>query len=285
MRIPTDKVLPNPMQPRRVFGADEMRELADSIREVGLINPIVVVNSGEWYVLVDGERRWRACKSLGMTEIRADVREEITEQDMLIQALVANVQRADLSPIEEARAYRTMKTEMRMPNVEIAKRTGTNTMRVAHRLQLLELPEELQELIGSGKIPVDKRVVEAILSIPEEYRMEFASKIQGRDLSIAQIQKIAGNLANLLARQDTPRKLEVPAVDLSEHDHDDSRWDMLAQAGVLPVWRIVVDSARKTCKECGWGDLASREVCKDCPAVQFVSLMNKKANEHDGYRH
>lgn len=283
MQIPTDKILPNPMQPRRVFGAAELQELADSIREVGLINPIVVVKSGEWYVLVDGERRWRACKLLGMPEIRADVREENLEQDkLLIQALVANVRRTDLSPIEEARAYHTMKTVMLMSNVEIAKRAGINCMRVAHRLQLLELPEDLREMIGSGKIPVDRRVVEAILSIPEEYRMEFANKIQGKGLSIAQIQKIAGNLVSLLAKKAAPpgQQLDVPAVDLAKHDHPASRWDMLAQAGVMPAWRIVVNSARKTCRDCGWGDMSSREICSDCPAVQFVTLMNQRAEEY-----
>lgn len=285
MRVRIDKILPNPVQPRRVFEADEMRALAESIREVGLIHPVVVVKSGDWFVLVDGERRYRACRSLGMTEIEVVVREEIPEQDMLVQALVANVQRADLNPIEEARAYQVMRDKMGMNQMEISRKTGTNLVRVSHRLSLLELPIELQDLIQSGEIPVDKRVVKVILSLPEEYRMEFARKIAGREMSIRQIQDAGNRLQEMLATSASRERMDVPAVDLADPGHVKPGWDMLAQAGVLPVWRIVVDSARKTCKECGWGDLASREVCKDCPAVQFVSLMNKKANEHDGNRH
>ena len=280
MKVKIDKILPNPVQPRRVFEADEMRELAESICEVGLIHPIVVVKSGEWFVLVDGERRYRACRSLGMTEIEAVIREEIPEQDMLVQALVANVQRADLNPIEEAKAYQVMRDEMGMNQMEISRKTGTNLMRVSHRLSLLELPIELQDLIQSGEIPVDKRVVTVILSLPEEYRMEFARKIAGREMSIRQIQDAGNRLQEMLATSASRERLDVPAVDLADPGHVKPGWDMLAQAGVLPVWDVVVESARKTCTRCGWWEQASKEICRDCPAVELISLMNKKAGRH-----
>ena len=280
MKVKIDKILPNPVQPRRVFEADEMRELAESICEVGLIHPIVVVKSGEWFVLVDGERRYRACRSLGMTEIEAVIREEIPEQDMLVQALVANVQRADLNPIEEAKAYQVMRDEMGMNQMEISRKTGTNLMRVSHRLSLLELPIELQDLIQSGEIPVDKRVVTVILSLPEEYRMEFARKIAGREMSIRQIQDAGNRLQEMLATSASRERLDVPAIDLANPGHVKPNWDMLAQAGVLPVWDVVVESARKTCTRCGWWEQASKEICRDCPAVELISLMNKKAGRH-----
>lgn len=280
MKVKIDKILPNPVQPRQEFDADEMRELAESICEVGLIHPIVVVKSGEWFVLVDGERRYRACRSLGMTEIEAVIREEIPEQDMLVQALVANVQRADLNPIEEAKAYQVMRDEMGMNQMEISRKTGTNLMRVSHRLSLLELPIELQDLIQSGEIPVDKRVVTVILSLPEEYRMEFARKIAGREMSIRQIQDAGNRLQEMLATSASRERLDVPAVDLADPGHVKPGWDMLAQAGVLPVWDVVVESARKTCTRCGWWEQASKEICRDCPAVELISLMNKKAGRY-----
>lgn len=280
MRVRIDKILPNPVQPRRVFEADEMRALAESIREIGLIHPVVVVKSGDWFVLVDGERRYRACRSLGMMEIEAVVREEIPERDMLVQALVANVQRADLNPIEEAKAYQVMRDEMGMNQMEISRKTGTNLMRVSHRLSLLTLPIELQDLIANGDIPVDKRVVEVILSLPEEYRLEFARKIAGREMSIRQIQDAGNRLQEMLATSASRERMDVPAVDLADPGHVKPGWDMLAQAGVLPVWDVVVESARKTCTRCGWWEQASKEICRDCPAVELISLMNKKVGRY-----
>lgn len=139
-------IRPNPFQPRRELDAAGLAELAASIEASGLLQPIVVRSQGAGYELVAGERRWRAVQQLGWTRVPAVVK-EVDDQALLTLALIENLQRDDLSPIDEARGYHRLMQEFALPQVEVARLVGRNRATVANSLRLLGLPEEVQALL------------------------------------------------------------------------------------------------------------------------------------------
>src|SRR3972149_4394164 len=178
--IPIEAILPNPEQPRREFAQASLEELADSIRGHGVLQPILVERAGSAFILVDGERRWRAAKLAGLTEIPALVEEKAYNdtRSLLVKAMVANVQREDLNPIEEARAYQRMRMEFGMSQLEMSRKVGKSLARVHGRLKLLELEEPIQQLIGRGELYSDSNLARALLEIPRaEARAELARKL------------------------------------------------------------------------------------------------------------
>lgn len=152
-QIKIDNISPNPWQSRTEFDQDGLDELAASIREKGLMQPITVVkrlDNPKLYYIVAGERRWIACKQLGKKRILAIVREVANDQEMAELNLIENVQRADLKPMEAARAYRRLQTEFGLTHDEISKRTGKERSTITNALRLLELPEAVTEAIEKG---------------------------------------------------------------------------------------------------------------------------------------
>ncbi len=152
--IHIDKIKPNRYQPRTVFNEEKLQELADSIKEKGLIEPILVVRSvapGE-YELIAGERRLRASKLAGLTEIKAIIKDGASDKDKLDLALIENIQRENLNPIEEARAYKKYSEEYKYTQEQIAKVVNKNRSVVANTMRLLNLPENIQNLIIEEKI-------------------------------------------------------------------------------------------------------------------------------------
>jgi ParB family chromosome partitioning protein len=152
--ISIDKIKPNRHQPRTIFNEEKLQELADSIKENGLIEPIIVVRSvapGE-YELIAGERRLRASKLAGLTEIRAIIQEGASDKDKLDLALIENIQREDLNPIEEAKAYKKYSEEYKYTQEQIAKIVKKNRSVIANTMRLLNLPENIQNMIIEGKI-------------------------------------------------------------------------------------------------------------------------------------
>ncbi len=280
--VKVERVLPNPEQPRTAFDAAALRELADSIRAVGLLQPITVraVEDG-WYVLVDGERRLRAHKLLGLKVIEASVMTVNNSDDMLLLALVANLQRVDLTPIEEGRAYLQMQKTMSL--TEISRRLGTNLNRIHNRLRLMELPETIQGLVSAGRWPVSNRTTEAILSLPEPYRTDLALQLAERPgLTIAAVEQAVRRVRDLIHEREVRLAVaDNPAVALAELrvTRKTQTWDMLAQAGLIPPWEFVVAAARKTCAGCAWADMASFVTCKECPAVELIVRLTEAANE------
>lgn len=144
--LPVGAIHPNPFQPRREFDEEALGELAQSINASGLLQPIVVRSNGASYELVAGERRWRAVQQLGWPRIPAVVK-EVDDQSLLTLALIENLQRDDLSPIDEARGYDRLMREFELPQAEVARLVGRNRVTVANSLRLLSLPAEVQQLL------------------------------------------------------------------------------------------------------------------------------------------
>lgn len=149
--VPVDSIVANPDQPRTHFDDDTLEELAASMREVGVLQPIVVTETGDGFALIAGERRWRAAKRAGMTSIPAVVR-EATGSSTLVEALVENVQRQDLSPLEEANAYRHLLENYGMTQEAVADRVGKSRPTISNTLRLLQLPAAIQALVDNGQL-------------------------------------------------------------------------------------------------------------------------------------
>jgi len=281
MLIPIKKIMSNPQQPRSEFAPIALNELAQSIHENGQLQPILVEQAGDGFILIDGERRRRACVQLGLTEIEASIRPSQNgagEKERRILAMVANLQRADLNPMEETRSYQAL-SKLGMSNAAIAHRLGVSGPRVVSRLALLDLPDEVQDLVTAGLLPIDPRATEAIRSLPEAHRVEFARSASARRLNIKGIQASAEKfVASLQAEkiQDKPamsfavRKAGLPVK---------SSWDALHQLGKLPPWELVVKAARSTCQSCVLRSEASVVVCGDCPAVDLLEALIRSSHE------
>jgi ParB family chromosome partitioning protein len=187
--ISIDKIKPNRHQPRTVFNEEKLQELADSIKENGLIEPIVVVRSvapGE-YELIAGERRLRASKLAGFTEIRAIIQEGASDKDKLDFALIENIQREDLNPIEEAKAYKKYSEEYKYTQEQIAKIVKKNRSVIANSMRLLNLPENIQNMISEGKISSGHGRM--LASITDENKLqELVDKILNEGLTVRDIE-------------------------------------------------------------------------------------------------
>ncbi|MFZ0624937.1 MAG: ParB/RepB/Spo0J family partition protein [Acidimicrobiia bacterium] len=149
--IPVDQIKANPDQPRTRFEDETLEELASSMKEVGVLQPIVVTMGDEGYVLIAGERRWRAAKRAGLHDIPAVIR-ETSGDSTLVEALVENLQRQDLTPIEEAHAFSQLLENYGMTQEAVASRVGKSRPTVSNTLRLLQLPKEVQELVDSGRL-------------------------------------------------------------------------------------------------------------------------------------
>jgi len=187
-KISIDLIDPNPFQPRRVFQSERLQELAQSINQDGLIQPIVVRQSGSRYTLIVGERRWRAARLAGLSEVPALIR-EIPADRLLEVTLVENIQREDLNPIETAQAFDRMARELNISHEEIAKRTGKDRTTITNLLRLLKLPQDIQQLIGERRISMGH--ARAILGLPEEQQQRaMAEKAAAQGLSVRQVERL-----------------------------------------------------------------------------------------------
>lgn len=175
--LPIDDLRPNPLQPRRVFGAAALDELAASIRQHGLLQPLVVSRAQQGgYVLIAGERRWRAARLAGLKRVPVVIREIGGDEEMIGLALVENLIREDLTPIEEARAYHHLRAEIGLSQEEIAARVGKDRSTVANSLRLLTLPLAIQELVDAGTLSAGHaRVIAGLGDAGAQQRVAQAS--------------------------------------------------------------------------------------------------------------
>ena len=188
--LPLAMISPSPFQPRRRFDEAALKELADSIREKGLLQPLVVRPRGEGYELVAGERRFRAAQMAGLSEVPAIVR-EMGDEEALELALVENLQREDLSPREEAEGYAKL-VEMGLSHEEIARRVGKSRSAVTNALRLLQLPEEVLKALDEGKISAGH--ARALLMLPEEKRLWGLREILEKGLSVREAERLKERL-------------------------------------------------------------------------------------------
>lgn len=195
VKIPISKIRKNPRQPRRVFNEERLKELADSIRSQGLIQAVVVrpVKDPEGgYELVVGERRWRAAQMAGLSEIPAIIR-EISEQEQFQIALIENLQREDLNPIEEAAAFQKLMEEFHLTQEGLSEIIGKGRPVVANTLRLLTLPQTLQDAVSNGTISAGH--ARSLVSMDNEnLQKELAEKILREHLTVRDIERIVAEL-------------------------------------------------------------------------------------------
>lgn len=203
--VPIDSVSPNPDQPRTNFKREELEELAASIEKDGLLQPILVRPMGsQKYQIIAGERRWQACKMVGLPTVPVRIK-EADDDKALELALVENVQRSDLNPIEEAYGYRRMMERRNLTQSEVAQAMSKGRSTVANALRLLELPEEAQQLLFEEKITAGH--ARAILSIPTNAgRQKLTDKLVEQKLTVREAEAIARLLSG--RRDDAPRQKE-----------------------------------------------------------------------------
>ncbi len=191
-RAAIDQIDPNPMQPRRVFQVDALRELADSIRHHGIIQPLVVRRSGTRFQLVAGERRWRAARIAGLSEVPIVV-QEIPDDRLLEITLIENVQREDLNPIEFGMALEQMARELNISHEEIGRRTGKDRSTIANAIRLLQLPADLQQLVAERRLSAGH--ARCLLGLTdEETQRKLAEKIVAQGLSVRQVERMTKRL-------------------------------------------------------------------------------------------
>lgn len=190
-KIPVSSIKPNRRQPRRDFDDNALAELAQSIKEHGLLQPInVFQNEDGGYEIIAGERRWRACRTAGLKEIEAIVKRDLTEQQKFGLTLIENIQREDLNAIETALAYRHLMDDFSISQTEIGKKLGKSKSAVSNTLRLLELDEEMQKAIQGGLL--HEGHARALLSIPDrDKRKEAYHKILTDKFSVRDVEDFA----------------------------------------------------------------------------------------------
>ncbi len=185
--VPVDSITANPDQPRTHFDDDTLEELAASMREVGVLQPIVVTDTGSGLVLIAGERRWRAAKRAGLATIPAVVR-EATGSSTLVEALVENVQRQDLSPMEEANAYHHLLENYGMTQEQVADRVGKSRPTISNTLRLLQLPSEIQAHVDNGELSAGH--VRALVGMEDTaYATHLAERAIAEGWSVRQMEE------------------------------------------------------------------------------------------------
>lgn len=192
--IKLSDIEPNRNQPRKQFNEDALVELSESIKLYGIIQPLVVQKKGDYYEIIAGERRWRASKIAGIKEVPVIIK-DYSEQEIVEIALIENIQREDLNPIEEAQAYKRLLTEYNLKQDEVAERVSKSRTAVTNSMRLLKLSDEVQqmvieELISSGH-------ARALLAIEDkEMQLQIATKVMDEKLSVREVEKLVKQITN-----------------------------------------------------------------------------------------
>ena len=192
LMVKLSKVEPNREQPRKNFDEDSLQELAESLKQFGMLQPILVQNRGDYYEIIAGERRWRAAKIAGLKEVPVIVR-ELTDQEIVEISLIENIQREDLNPIEEAQAYKRLLTEFHLKQDEVAERVSKSRTAVTNSMRLLKLCDEVQKMVVDDMISTGHaRALLAVENPEEQYNL--AQRIFDEKLSVRDVEKLVKNL-------------------------------------------------------------------------------------------
>jgi ParB family transcriptional regulator, chromosome partitioning protein len=194
--VPIEQISPNPYQPRKTFNDASIEELARSVKEHGIIQPLVVTKTGDdKYRLIAGERRFRAAQKAGLAAVPVVIKETMADGDVLQVALIENIQREDLNPIEEAYAYHQLHEEFQLTQEEISKRVGKERSTVANFLRLLKLPDSVKKLLAAGQLSMGH--ARAILAVDSAKKQEqLAERVVKRNLNVRQTEMLAAESAN-----------------------------------------------------------------------------------------
>ncbi|MCI8577859.1 MAG: ParB/RepB/Spo0J family partition protein [Lachnospiraceae bacterium] len=204
------KIEPNRDQPRKNFDEEQMNELADSIRQFGVLQPLLVQRKGDMFEIIAGERRWRAAKLAGLKEVPVVIR-EYTEQQIVEIALIENIQRENLNPIEEAIAYQRLMKEFHLKQEEIAERVSKNRSTITNSMRLLNLAQEVQQMLIDNQISSGH--ARALLSLEDQdIQIELANRIIREQLSVRDVEKAVKQAKKTPKKKE--KKQEDEAMDL-----------------------------------------------------------------------
>jgi len=209
--VELDKIVPNEYQPRKIFNDDKLQELAASIKEQGVIQPVIVHRAGTGYQLIAGERRWRASRLAGLKTIPALIK-EATKRELLEMALIENIQREDLNPLEAAEAYKRLQDEFKLTQEELAKRVGKERSTVTNFLRILGLPKEVKHEIAAGGLTMGH--AKALLSLERiRDQIQAAALIVKKGLSVREAESLATKLRNPPKEKKAHQSHELKAIE------------------------------------------------------------------------
>lgn len=209
IEIPLEEIVPNPYQPRKSVEDESLEELASSIKQHGLLQPIVVRKGEKGYEIIAGERRYRAAKMAGLEKIPALVK-EASEEEIMEYALIENLQREDLNPIEAATAIKFLMERFGLTQEEVADKIGKKRSTVANLLRLLKLPEDLQKMVRDGKLSMGHARALLSLEDPEEQK-RVASEILSHSLTVRDVER---EISKRLAKEGKASELEWELLDI-----------------------------------------------------------------------
>ena len=211
MRVKLSKIEPNKEQPRRNFDEDSLIELSESIKQHGIIQPIIVQEKNGYYEIIAGERRWRAAKLAGLKEVPVIVK-KFTEQEILEISLIENIQRENLNPIEEAIAYKRLLNEFHLKQDEVAERVSKSRTAVTNSMRLLKLDERVQQMVIEEKLSTGH--ARALLGIEDaELQYQTANKVFDESLSVREVEKLVKSM-------NAPKK-EMKKPEINQAIYDD----------------------------------------------------------------
>ncbi len=212
------KIEPNREQPRRNFDEEALEELAESIKQFGLLQPILVHDKKSYYEIVAGERRWRAAKKAGLKEIPVIIK-DLTDQEIVEISLIENIQRENLNPIEEAQAYKRLLTEFNLKQEEVAERVAKSRTAVTNSMRLLKLCDKVQQMIVDDKITTGHARALITIDDPEQQSL-IAERIYNEKLSVRDVEKLVKNLNKPVKEKkpvSTDKGLEAVYQDIEEN--------------------------------------------------------------------
>ena len=216
LMVKLSKVEPNREQPRKNFDEDSLQELAESLKQFGMLQPILVQNRGDYYEIIAGERRWRAAKIAGLKEVPVIVR-ELTDQEIVEISLIENIQREDLNPIEEAQAYKRLLTEFHLKQDEVAERVSKSRTAVTNAMRLLKLNEKVQQMVIDEMLTTGH--ARALLGIEDqEQQYIIAQKIFDEKLSVRDTEKLVKSLQNEKKKKKEEKEKIDPKLEAVYHD-------------------------------------------------------------------
>ncbi|GAE32297.1 ParB/RepB/Spo0J family partition protein [Halalkalibacter hemicellulosilyticus] len=206
----------NPYQPRKSFSDEAISELADSIREHGILQPIIARKSIKGYEIVVGERRFRAAKEAGLKEVPVVVK-ELDEQKMMELALIENLQREDLNPIEEALAYEKLMKHLNVTQDQLSQRVGKSRPHIANHLRLLQLPNVVQQFISDGKLSMGHG--RALLGLKDKKKLSpLLEKVLQEKLSVREVESLVNEMNSYVPRETKKKKVSLPPILLEKQE-------------------------------------------------------------------
>ena len=209
--LSTEDIVPNPVQPRKHFDDEGLAELAQSIRQVGLIQPLVVRRMDGGYELVAGERRLRACKSIGLKTVSCIVQNDVYEEDSAMMALIENLQRENLHFLEEAQSYHALLTNYHLTQEELAQRLGKSQSSIANKLRVLKLSPTVKNAMMEAKLT--ERHARALLRIRDETtQLEIVTKVRDKGLSVKDTEKLVDRTLDRLYDQKSDQARPRPVI-------------------------------------------------------------------------